>query len=231
MTLAVILLISISWAASPTTADMRPSGQSAPPTGSATTQDQGASQPQTPSKQSAPSTTSPKPSAAKPHSTTKRSLHKKRAVQSDCDATPAPAHAGAVASDPAPAAPEETSAGASPPAQNAPTPAPSKNCPPPKIIVRQGGITEPSIQLAGGPGGNDASQKRDATNQMLSQAEANLKQVAGQQLNSTQQDSVTQIRQFMEQSKSALAAGDMERARTLAWKAKLLSDDLVKPQK
>lgn len=66
---------------------------------------------------------------------------------------------------------------------------------------------------------------------MLGMTETNLKKVAGQQLSTTQQDSVTQIREFMEQSKAALAAGDMDRARTLAWKAKLLSEDLAKPQK
>jgi len=65
---------------------------------------------------------------------------------------------------------------------------------------------------------------------MLGATETNLKKVAGQQLSLNQQASVTQIREFMEQSKTALAAGEMERARTLAWKAKLLSDDLVKPQ-
>jgi len=42
---------------------------------------------------------------------------------------------------------------------------------------------------------------------------------------------VTQIRQFMAQSKAAVADGDMERARTLAWKAETLSEDLVNPPK
>jgi hypothetical protein len=51
------------------------------------------------------------------------------------------------------------------------------------------------------------------------------------QLSATQQDTVSQTRQFMEQSKTAMAAGDFERARTLAWKAQLLSEDLAKPEK
>lgn len=96
--------------------------------------------------------------------------------------------------------------------------------------MRHGGSTEPSIQLAGGPGGNDDSQKRDATTQMLGTTENNLKKLSDQQLSESQQDSVRQIRQFMEQSKTALASGDSERARTLAWKAELLSEDLVKPK-
>jgi hypothetical protein len=64
---------------------------------------------------------------------------------------------------------------------------------------------------------------------MLAATEANLKKISEQQLNSNQQDMVTQIRQFMQQSKAAVADGDLERARTLAWKAQLLSDELVKP--
>jgi hypothetical protein len=64
---------------------------------------------------------------------------------------------------------------------------------------------------------------------MLGTTEANLKQIAGKQLSSAQQDMVTQIRQFMEQSKAAAGDGDLDRARTLAWKAQVLSQELVKP--
>lgn len=66
---------------------------------------------------------------------------------------------------------------------------------------------------------------------MLDAAESNLKKLEGRQLSDTEQDMVTQIRQFMEQSKTAVAAGDTERAHTLAWKAQTLSEDLVKPEK
>jgi hypothetical protein len=40
---------------------------------------------------------------------------------------------------------------------------------------------------------------------------------------------VNQIKEFMEQSKKAIAAGDVQRGRNLAVKAQLLSDELVKP--
>jgi hypothetical protein len=40
---------------------------------------------------------------------------------------------------------------------------------------------------------------------------------------------LTQIQQFMEQSKAALAAKDMERGHNLALKAHLLSEELAKP--
>jgi hypothetical protein len=168
---------------------------------------------------------SQKPSSVQDHPAAKKPVHRKKAAASDCAGT---SDASPPSSHPAPSANDPAAAGSHPAKAPASSAAP-KNCPPEKIIVRQGGTTEPSIQLAGGPGGDDASQKRDATNQMLGEAENNLKKTAGQQLSSNQQDSVTQIRQFMAESKSALATGDVESARTLAWKAKLLSEDLVKP--
>jgi hypothetical protein len=110
---------------------------------------------------------------------------------------------------------------------NSSTGSASVNCPPAKVIVRQGGTSEPSVQLAGGT----TAPRGDTANQMLATTEANLKKITGQQLDSSQQDMVNQIHQFMEQSKAAVTDGDLERARTLAWKAQLLSDELVKPPK
>jgi len=66
---------------------------------------------------------------------------------------------------------------------------------------------------------------------MLRGTETNLKNLSSRQLNSNQQDMVNQVRQFMQQSKTAMSAGDFERAKTLAWKAQLLSEELVKPAK
>jgi hypothetical protein len=65
---------------------------------------------------------------------------------------------------------------------------------------------------------------------MLDATETNLKKIAGRQLTTDQQGMVIQIHQFMDQSKTAVKDGDLERARTLAWKAQLLSEELVKPQ-
>lgn len=96
--------------------------------------------------------------------------------------------------------------------------------------MRQGGTSEPSIQLAGSANGSQASHQRDTANRMLGTTEENLKKIAERQLSSNQQEMVNQIRQFVEQSKTAVAAGDLERARNLAWKAQLLSEELVKPQ-
>jgi len=66
---------------------------------------------------------------------------------------------------------------------------------------------------------------------MLEAAELNLKQMEAARLTASQQDMEKQIRQFMDQSKAATAAGDLDRARMLAWKAQLLSEELVNPQK
>jgi len=63
----------------------------------------------------------------------------------------------------------------------------------------------------------------------MAATEENLKKIEGRQLNPSQQEMVTQIKQFMEQSKVAVAAGDPERGNNLALKAHLLSDELVKP--
>lgn len=97
--------------------------------------------------------------------------------------------------------------------------------------MREGGITEQSIQLAGGSSSDDAKRKRDAINGMLKATAENLKTAAAQQLSAPEQSSVSQIRQFVEQSNRALEAEDLQRAQTLAWKAKVLSDDLVSPKK
>ena len=96
-----------------------------------------------------------------------------------------------------------------------------------KVVVRNGGARDDSIQLS--PAGNQQdSQDRKNTDQLLSRADENLKRVAGQQLTATQQSTVDQIRTYMRQAKSAADAGDLARSHTLALKAHLLSVDLTK---
>ena len=84
--------------------------------------------------------------------------------------------------------------------------------------------------MAGGPVGSQASQQRDSANQMLTVTEQNLSKIAGRELTASQQNMVSETRQFMAQAKAALAAEDFDRARTLAWKAQLLSEELANPQ-
>jgi hypothetical protein len=106
--------------------------------------------------------------------------------------------------------------------------APLKPCPPPKKVVRNGGSSEPKVQLTGGTAAEQASDK-SSTDQLRAATEENLKKVAGLQLNSSQREIVSQIKEFLKQSKAAVAAGDLEAGHNLAQKAHLLSDELVKP--
>jgi hypothetical protein len=103
-----------------------------------------------------------------------------------------------------------------------------KPCPPPKKVVRNGGSSEPTVQLTGGTPAEQAIHQ-SSTNQLTAATEENLKKIAGRQLNPSQQEMVSQIKQFMAQSKTAVAAGNLERGHNLALKAHLLSDELVKP--
>jgi len=219
MTLAAIFVVSIFYASSPAAvATSQVATQAAPTTQesqSAPTQN-----PPTPS-QTTPATSPAKTPADKAStSPAKRPHHKKKVPPPNCDN---PTSGSGNSSGPAPEGPA--------PAGAAPSSGPGTNCPPSKVIVRQGGTTEPSIQLVGGTGGDQTSHQRDTANQMLAATEANLKTIAGQQLAANLQDMVNQIHQFMDQSKTAAESGDLERAQNLALKAKLLSDELVKPAK
>jgi hypothetical protein len=83
--------------------------------------------------------------------------------------------------------------------------------------------------LTRGTSEQQASQQRYTTEQLRAATEENLKKLAGRQLTPSQQDMVTQIKQFMDQAKSAVADQDLERGHSLAMKAHLLSEELLKP--
>lgn len=104
-----------------------------------------------------------------------------------------------------------------------------KPCPPPKVVIKNGGSDEPAVQLKGDTTAEKASQERSTTEQLTVATEENLKKIAGQSLSPSQQEMVDQVKQFTAQSKEAIAAGDLERGHNLAVKARLLSDELVKP--
>ncbi len=106
--------------------------------------------------------------------------------------------------------------------------APLLPCSPPKKVVRNGGSEEPTIQLIGGSPAQEASKQR-STEQLTAATQENLKKIAERQLSPSRQEMVNQVKQFMDQSKIAVAAGDLERGHNLAQKAHLLSEELVKP--
>ncbi len=195
-------------------------------------QDQGnaaASQPQAQPAQTAgpaPAPPAPQPqnstSQAKP--SPKHQAHPKKTGTPDCSnsATPLNPAVGGNSTD-------STNAGsANAGSPDAASPA-AKPCPPPKVVIRNGGSEEPTVQLKGGTTTEQASQQRSTTEQLTAATEENLKKIAGRQLTPSQQEMVDQVKQFTAQSKEALAAGDLERGHNLAVKARLLSDELVKP--
>lgn len=104
-----------------------------------------------------------------------------------------------------------------------------KPCPPAKKVVTNGSTEEPTIELTHNTSEQQASQQRFTTEQLRTATEENLKKIEGRELNASQQEMVSQIKQFMDQSKSAIAEGDLERGRSLAVKAQLLSEELIKP--
>jgi len=203
MTLALILFLG-TFLTPPVAQPAQDAAQ--PPAASASPSANQGSTAQTPPPPASPVTSPAKKPAAK------KRRHKKTAT-TDCKTTTPPGSTE-TAGDPA----GTESAGT----QEAPT-----NCPPSKTIVRHGGTSEPSIQLAG----DQTSEQRNAVNQLLGSTDVNLKKLSGRQLSANQQDMVNQIKQFTQQSKSAMEGGDMERARTLAWKAQLLSEELANPGK
>ena len=203
-----------------------PDSRSEPsPSNAGSAQGSSASGPQTspPSAPTAPSTVqAPAPTKVPSDQNAKgrrrwRKKTSKAESTSDC-AKPTSGAANTPAAEPA-AGQDATSASKVPPTK----------CPPAKTVVHDGGTTEPAIQLVGGAGGPQAAGQRSTTDQLVGSTEENLKKIAGRQLDSNQQEMLKQVQQFLDQSKAAVAAGDVERGHNLAMKAHLLSDELAKP--
>ncbi len=110
-------------------------------------------------------------------------------------------------------------------------PAPTTESEPRKIVVRHGGASEPVAQIVPGITQEEANRQRERAEQLLSAAESSLKELSFRSLNPDQGEMVVQIRQYMDVARSALKESDPQRAHTLAQKAYLLADDLVKHQK
>lgn len=225
MTLAKILVVSLLFGAGSafvSFGEAQEASQPEPSTQSQNSQQQPASQPAGQSNSSSTEKTVPTKTGNKSNS--KKTHHKKKSIEV---CTPAP---DATVAKPGTQLAQSDATNATAPVEQAQGPAATKKCPPAKIVVNQGGATDSSIQLAGGAP-KQASQARATAEPMIDETESNLKKLESRQLTSAEQDMVTQIRQYVEQSKTAVAAGDVERARTLAWKAQTLSEDLVKPEK
>ena len=109
--------------------------------------------------------------------------------------------------------------------KHASPPAPGE---PRRVVIHEGGAEEPTVQLSPGMTREQASHQRQKTEQLLDATENNLRQLAGRTLNRSQQDTIAQIHNYMAGARSALKDGDPQGAHTLALKARLLSNELVK---
>jgi len=94
-------------------------------------------------------------------------------------------------------------------------------------VVRNGSTSDPTVELSPSRDQQHASQELQKTNQLLATSDANLKKISGRQLSPSQQDTVNQIKSYMEQARKAASSGDLQRAHNLAFKANLLSADLA----
>jgi outer membrane biosynthesis protein TonB len=99
---------------------------------------------------------------------------------------------------------------------------------PKKTVVTNGSTAEPEVKFSPDTTTDQQNRQRGKVNYLLNSTDDNLKKISNRQLSPTQQDSVNQIRSYMEQAKSALTEGDLQRGENLATKARLLSDDLLK---
>jgi hypothetical protein len=97
-----------------------------------------------------------------------------------------------------------------------------------KVVVRHGGTTEALPQMAPVAPQHQDSVERRKSGQLLTATETNLKSLVGKMLTAEQQAAVAQVRQFMEQSRAALDAGDLTQGYNLAEKANVLSEELNK---
>lgn len=102
------------------------------------------------------------------------------------------------------------------------------NNPPRKIIPAEPAPTPPQTgQISPGPTPADGGNSQASTDQLLQGAEANLNGIT-RTLSKDEEAMRAQIREFIKQSRTATTENDPARAHTLAVKARLLSDELVK---
>jgi hypothetical protein len=105
---------------------------------------------------------------------------------------------------------------------------PAQNASPKKVVVRNGGTSDPSEQLSPSLTEQQASSQRQTIDLLLLDTAANLKKRAGRPTSASQQDMMGQVHEYVQQAKAAADAGDIERAHNLAVKAHLLSEELAK---
>ena len=98
---------------------------------------------------------------------------------------------------------------------------------PTKTVVRNGSTRDPALDLSPGLSEKQASDQQEITKQLIAKSVADLKRISQRQLSADQQDTVQQIKSYLEQANTAARDGDVQRAHNLAVKANLLSTELV----
>jgi type IV secretory pathway VirB10-like protein len=119
------------------------------------------------------------------------------------------------------------------PANEPEKPAPieeARNVPPspPRVVIQEGGANPGSGQVSSGAPSDGGATAQSSTQQLLDSTENNLRNITKYQLSSDEQSMVSQIRDYMKESRDATKDGDSVRAHNLALKARLLSDELMK---
>ena|SRR5205085_648628 len=99
---------------------------------------------------------------------------------------------------------------------------------PRRTVIRHGGTRETRTQIIPGMSPEEANRIQLETGELVSAANIDLNQLASRTLTANQQETVVQIHHYLDVAQSAFQEGDIQRAHTLAFKAHLLSDDLVK---
>jgi hypothetical protein len=149
-------------------------------------------------------------------------------VPAQSQTQPAPAQPTVAQQQPAPTPPPAAKK-AKPRKRAAKKPAPEPNKQQ-KAIVKDGGA-QPSTggQLVAGLPQNELDQQREKTAQLLRATDGNIKIILTHSLSPDEEETIRQIRSFMQQARDANKDGDTERAYNLALKANLLSKGLIRP--
>ena len=126
------------------------------------------------------------------------------------------------------APPIETPTPQPPPEPEKPKPAPRPRAPKPaspETVAPQDPSRVPQLTQILTPAEQEAHQK--AIEAAIDNAEANLAKLAGQRLNASQQANVERAKSFIQQARQT-RANDLATARSLAERADLLSQDLIR---
>jgi hypothetical protein len=98
--------------------------------------------------------------------------------------------------------------------------------PPPAAVTQQAAVEPPAINAIGQLSSGDASDSRQQTLDSIASTERGLNGI-NRTLNDQEQKTALHIKEFLKQSREALSSGDVDGAKTLAAKAKVLLGELL----